>query len=65
MQENQIRIVSGGTSCTTKVIGPNGEALPNVISVEILPIAAGPGFIEAKVIFGHVALDVVAQIKEE
>lgn len=65
MEKNQIRIVSDGTSCTTKVLGPDGEMLPNVAAVEIFPIEGGPSsLIEAKVTFTNVALDVVAQIEE-
>lgn len=65
MGKNQIRIVSDGTSCTTKVLGPDGEALPNVAAVEILPIAAGPpSLVEARVTLTNVELDIVAQVEE-
>lgn len=65
MKKNQIRIVSDGTSCTTKVLGPDGEMLPNVTVVEIAPIEGGPSsIVEAKVTFTHVALDIVAQTEE-
>lgn len=65
MQKNQIRIVSEGTSFTTKVLGPDGEMLPNVTEVEILPIAGGsPSLVEARVTFTNVGLDIVAQAEE-
>ena len=65
MRNNQIRIVSEGTSCTTKVLGPDGEMLPNVTEVEILPIAGGPSsLVEARVTFTNVGLDIVAQAED-
>ena len=65
MRNNQIRVVSDGTSCTTKVLGPDGEMLPNVTEVEILPIAGGPSsVVEARITLTNVGLDVVAQAEE-
>lgn len=62
MKKNQIRIVSDGTNCTTRVLGPDGKMLPNVAAVEILPIAADPpSLVEARVTFTNVSLDIVAQ----
>lgn len=65
MGKNQIRIVSDGTSCTTKVLGPDGEVLPNVTVVEIASIEGGPSsLVEARVTFTNVGLDIVAQAEE-
>ena len=66
MGKSQVRIVSDGTSCTTKVLGPDGEMLPNVAAIEVLPIAGGPpSLVEARVTFTNVGLDIVAQAEED
>lgn len=54
--KNQIRVISGGTNQTTKVLCPCGKELPSAISVAVHPIDANADLVRATVDLGNVAL---------
>lgn len=54
--KDQVRVISGGTNQTTKVLCPCGKELPSAISVAVHPIDANADLVRATVDLGNVAL---------